>query len=145
VVGLVDFILYRRGASTGAATGGGALRVAMVASTCGAFVQKGGIRRISKVRERGQGQRGGSGSPVDDEFVRRCLQTCGPPTRNSSVLAASRAEERKGDGGGGHGLLIGVGVGTKRAGNKREFNWGGELLRGGNGHQRGLRTEVEDD
>jgi hypothetical protein len=38
-------------------------RVMMVASTCGAFVQKGGISRISRVRERGQGQRGGLGIP----------------------------------------------------------------------------------
>jgi hypothetical protein len=38
-------------------------RVMMVASTCGVFVQKGGIRRVYRVRERGQGQRGGLGIP----------------------------------------------------------------------------------
>jgi hypothetical protein len=108
VVGLVDFILYRRGASTGAATGGGALRVAMVASTCGAFVQKGGISRIPRVRERGQGQRGGSGYRGYAEIGDSLRQVCASPARNSAGLAASHAGGRKGDGGGGHGLLIGM-------------------------------------
>jgi hypothetical protein len=34
------------------------------------------------------------------EIDRRCSQTRGGPTRNSSVLAASHAGGRKGDGGG---------------------------------------------
>jgi hypothetical protein len=114
VVGLVDFILYRRGASTGAATGGGVLRVAMVASTYGAFDQKGGISRISRVRERGQGQRGGSGYRGYAEIGDSLRRVWTSPARNSAGLAASRAEGQKGDGGGGARLLIGAGSGRKR-------------------------------
>jgi hypothetical protein len=42
------------------------------------------------------------------------------PARDSAGLAASRVGGRKGDGGGGHGLLIGVGVGKKRPGINRD-------------------------
>jgi hypothetical protein len=55
-----------------------------------------------------------------------CSQTCRAPTRNSSVLVASRAEERKGDGGGVLGPFIGVVMEEETAGINRDFNRGGE-------------------
>jgi hypothetical protein len=78
-----------------------------------------GIVRCARKREKGQEGKEGLGLTYAADFVRRRLQMRRTPARNSAGLAASRAGGRKGDGGGGHGLLIGVGTGTKRAGSKR--------------------------
>jgi hypothetical protein len=82
----------------------------MVALTCGAFVKKEGISGISRVRERGQGQRGGSRyrsyAEIGDSLrrVRRTLMS------HSSGLAASLGRKRKGKWRGVRWLLINVGV-----------------------------------
>jgi hypothetical protein len=70
-------------------------RVTMVASTCGVFVQKGGISRISRVRERGQGQRGGSGYRGYAKIGDSLWRVCASPAMNSAGLAASRAGGRR--------------------------------------------------
>jgi hypothetical protein len=77
-----------------------------------------------------------------DGIVLERLQHCGSPVRNRSGLVASRAGERKGNGGGGYGLLIAAGM--------RRLEWGvKELKRGvrvtGNGRRREERLEIEDD
>jgi hypothetical protein len=91
-------------------------RVMMVASTCGAFVQKGGIRRVYRVRERGQGQRGGSGylgyAEIGDS-LRRGLQA---PASNPAVARRLTRGEAKGEGGGDAGVFIGVARRRKRPG-----------------------------
>jgi hypothetical protein len=82
VVGLGELVLHRRGASTGVASGGGVLRVAMVASICDVFGQKKSISGISRVREGGQGQRGSSGD----------LWCCHNRRRTTAELQASGEE-----------------------------------------------------
>jgi hypothetical protein len=77
---------------------------------------------------------------VDVGIVWRRSQTRGGPTRNSLVLAVSRAGGQKGDGGGECGLLIGVARGQN----------GRALIRmegGSNGvvSRRDFRPEVEDE
>jgi hypothetical protein len=61
--------------------------------------------RCARRRGRGLEDEGGAWLTVDDEFVQRCLQTCGPPTRKLGDFVASRADKRKGEGRGGLGLL----------------------------------------
>jgi hypothetical protein len=78
----------------------------MVASTCDVFVEKEGISGISRVRKRGQGQRGGSGyrsyAKIGDS-LRRVRHT---PMSHSSSLAASLERKREGKWRGVRWLLI---------------------------------------
>jgi hypothetical protein len=79
------------------------------------------MRRCARERGVKEVQKSGGGVPygvgIDDE--RR--QSCGPPMRNQSGLAAQSAAERKGKWRGEGELYIGTGWGRNGRGNKSEM------------------------
>jgi hypothetical protein len=93
----------------------------MVASTSGVFGQKESISGISRVREGGQGQRGGSGYQIYAEIGESLRWVWHTPMNHSSGLAASLGKKREGKWRGGSWLLIDagerrIGQGIKRRG-----------------------------
>jgi hypothetical protein len=97
------------------------LRLRTSASICCRIEIEEGSGRCASARERKRDQNRAVVLYAGDGFVLERLQHCGSPVRNRSGLVASRAGERKGDGGGGYGLLIAAGM--------RRLEWGVKELK----------------